>query len=341
MQNALANLRPLRVPLTKVATIAQTACSLVRFAGDCLLNSSPTSSLPQRMPVRHSDGWRIEAPAKLNLGLRIFPRRPDGFHDIESWFVPLALTDSLTITEDPTLRISLTDAPADVDTSPQHNLVGRAAALLAQAGGIAPNCHIHLHKRIPTGGGLGGGSSDAAATLVALNQAWRLHLPTDDLRSLASQLGSDVPFFISSASAICRGRGELLTPLPRTNPLFAVLYLPPQGVATKAVYEQFDTMPPPAKNHVPFAAIANAGALEIAQHIQNDLAPAAYAVAPWLGELQQRLQQATGTPVHLSGSGSTLFSLFDHHEDALKLAATLTPKMQASCVIQCTTIINN
>ncbi len=305
------------------------------------MNSAPASKLPQRMPVRHSDGWRIEAPAKLNLGLRIFPRRPDGFHDIESWFVPLTLADSLTITESPTLRISLTDAPADVDANPQNNLVGRAAALLSQKAGIAPNCHIHLHKRIPTGGGLGGGSSDAAATLAALNQVWRLYLPADNLRALAAQLGSDVPFFISSTSAICRGRGELLTPLPRTAPLFAVLYLPPQGVATKAVYQQFDAMPPPAENLVPFAAIVNASALEISQHIRNDLAPAAYAVAPWLGQLQQRLQQAAGTPVHLSGSGSTLFSLFDRHEDALNLAAKLTSKMQSSCAIQCTTIITS
>ncbi|HMD55522.1 MAG TPA: 4-(cytidine 5'-diphospho)-2-C-methyl-D-erythritol kinase, partial [Phycisphaerae bacterium] len=188
-----------------------------------------------------SDGSiTIHAPAKLNLGLRIFPKRPDGFHDLESWFVPISLYDTLIISPAESMSLTLTGDVQGLSEDVNTNLVGRAALALAQSAGITPRAAIRLHKLIPYGGGLGGGSSDAAAALVALNDFWKIGNTTEELEKLGLGLGSDVPFFIRATSGVCRGRGEQITPLPLKRFHYAVLAIPPHGVFTKLVYEKFD-----------------------------------------------------------------------------------------------------
>src|SRR4051794_21797082 len=135
----------------------------------------------------------IHAHAKLNLGLRVFPVRGDGFHDLETWMVRTSWHDTLSVGESPSLELVVTGKAEGVPTDPQKNLAGRAALALAAAAGVVPRGRIVLDKVLPPGGGIGGGSADAAAVLVALNQAWGLHWELSQLEGIAAGLGSDIP----------------------------------------------------------------------------------------------------------------------------------------------------
>ena len=266
----------------------------------------------------------MHAPAKLNLGLRIFPRRPDGFHDIESWFVPLSLRDTLTFRRTEALELELSGLAAGLSDQPEKNLAGRAALALAQAADVKPHANIHLHKLIPAGGGLGGGSSDAAATLLALRQLWNVSISDPEIFKLAAQIGSDVPFFIHGQSSICRGRGELIESLPLHRLLFAVLIIPPYGTSTKDVYQAFDIQSePPDTAAIAWAELAHANAMDISAAIRNDLERSAFVVTPALSGLRDEIKTIARHPVHLSGSGSTLFILADQLAEAEFLANSL------------------
>src|SRR5262245_55316153 len=152
------------------------------------------------------------APAKINLSLRVLRRRDDGFHDIDSLLVPISVFDQLDVDlrDDGGLHFTCDDPTVPADDT---NLVVRAARLFCTEVGLEPHLRIHLEKHIPHGAGLGGGSSDAAQTLLALNQLFRTELPLETLVSLAADLGSDVPFFIHGAAVRATGRGEQITPV--------------------------------------------------------------------------------------------------------------------------------
>ena len=154
----------------------------------------------------------IEARCKINLGLEVLRRRPDGFHDIDTVFQCVSLCDELVIERAPRGTVRLEVEGARVPAGPE-NLVWRAALVHAQATG-APGASIVLRKRVPIAAGLGGGSSDAAATLVGLDRLHATHLPAETLRRMALVLGSDVPYFIGGGTVRGRGRGEVLEPLP-------------------------------------------------------------------------------------------------------------------------------
>ncbi len=297
-----------------MAELAGNAIGDICFGADRIMKL-PDSSL------------RIYAPAKLNLGLIVYPSRGDGFHDLESWFVPISIYDTLTFHPADILHLHVTGKCGNVTGNLQDNLVGKAAMLLARVMGKTAGAAIHLHKLVPAGGGLGGGSSDAAATLIALNYLWGAHLPSEELEQLAAKLGSDVPFFIRCSSTICRGRGERMTPLKFQNWLYAVLFIPPMGVATKAVYQRFDARRPEAPARLPdWSMLANASADKISATITNDLQAPAYDVEPELKDLSQKLAQITRKPIQMSGSGSTLFALADSPEEAEEIRCKATEK---------------
>ena len=188
----------------------------------------------------------VHAPGKLNFFLEIQGKRSDGFHELETLMVSLDLYDSLEFTSDASGRIGLQSFPAGdrgarsaVDDVPDDddNLVLRAARALCAYTGQTRGVRIRLAKRIPVAAGLAGGSSDAAATLVALNRLWSAGLSTSELRKLAAQLGSDVPFFLGShPAAICRGRGESIEPLPGPRNWHFVVVRPPTGLSTADVF---------------------------------------------------------------------------------------------------------
>ena len=151
----------------------------------------------------------ISAPAKINLNLRILRKREDGFHDLETLMTCVDLADTLTVSKSTALRFTC----SRLDLETEDNLVIRSVRLLEKEVGRPLPLNLHLEKRTPSGAGLGGGSSDAAATFKAVRELYQLDVPDHRLKTLAAELGSDIPFFISGGTAWCRGRGEILDPI--------------------------------------------------------------------------------------------------------------------------------
>jgi len=266
--------------------------------------------MTMRMETLADGRVRIEAPAKVNLGLRVFPVRADGFHDLETWMSPLSWHDTVTVGGEGKLVLEVTGRTEGVPTEAEKNLVGRAALKLAAAAGIEARGSIVLHKVLPPGGGLGGGSSDGANVLVALNEAWGLKWELERLLPIAAELGSDVPFFVPGVASLCTGRGELMTELRGRGPLYAVLILPPFGCPTKEVFAAFDAGGFAGKEgDTDWRRIARAGAEEMLELLMNDLEEPAFSVAPPLKALRDLAAEIAGRRVCMTGSGSTLFTL--------------------------------
>jgi 4-diphosphocytidyl-2-C-methyl-D-erythritol kinase len=255
---------------------------------------------------------RLLAPAKINLHLRVGPPRPDGFHPLLSWMCTAGLFDELEFQANPSGRIELEcDDPAiPLDG---RNLIVQAALALRPAG--QPGARIKLTKRIPAGGGLAGGSSDAACALMGLNQLWNLGLLPEQLRPTGARLGSDVSFFFFGPSSICRGVGDQVVPMAAPAARWALLILPPFAMPTAQVYQRFDRMKLGRRDAIEaapdFSAWATLAAAALLTHLVNDLEAAAFDLNPALGRLQSQWQEQLGRPVRLSGSGSTLFTLYD------------------------------
>ena len=272
----------------------------------------------------------VLAPAKINLHLRVGPARADGFHPLLTWMVTVGLADVLTITanagglaftcDDPTL-------PTD-----GRNLVVKAITALAARLGCEPDVSIHLAKRVPAGGGLGGGSSDAAHALMAVGKLWGVDDPAL-LAGVAASVGSDVPFFLYGPSSVCRGRGELVLPVAAPAVAkYAVLVLPGIEMPTAAVYRRFDEIKlgSDTAGDIGEGAWTFLPAAELMGHLVNDLEPPAFALRPELGELRSRLERDVGQPVRMSGSGSTLFTLFDDHGSAADAAADAAARVSVA-----------
>ncbi|MDG2388593.1 MAG: 4-(cytidine 5'-diphospho)-2-C-methyl-D-erythritol kinase [Planctomycetaceae bacterium] len=282
--------------------------------------------------IREEFGWRVETPAKLNLFLEITGKRPDGFHDIETVMTTVGLFDTLVFREVTTESISLHCLAADdlpespsvnVDDIPtdDSNLVMKAANLLKKHAGNRQGVEISLHKRIPAEAGLAGGSSDAAATFAALNQLWNLNLPQSELQDLAAELGSDIPFFLAESSwAVCRGRGEIIEPLPRMNPLWIVIVRPPVGLSTADVYRACR----PADN--PLSAIPLIDAIqggrheELEQHLHNSLQTPAEQLCPLLEQVRQTFEAESFLAHQMSGSGTAWFGICRTESEAQDIA---------------------
>lgn len=275
---------------------------------------------------------RLAAPCKTNLFLEVLARRPDGFHELDTVFTTLALEDALEVEPLPGGRLELAVEGDPTVPADATNLVWRAAeALRAAAGRPDLGARLRVQKRVPAGGGLGGGSSDAAATLVALDRLWETSLGDERLLELAAGLGSDVPFFVRGGLQRGRGRGERLEPLaPPPRPLDLVLVLPGFACPTGQVYGALAAfLPgrggPPARDAAPLCeALARGDAADVAALAWNRLELAAEACFPQLRELRARLAGEDGVlAARLSGSGSTLWALVATPDDAARVAARL------------------
>lgn len=261
---------------------------------------------------------RTLAHAKLNLFLRVVGRRPDGFHELETVFQSIDLADVLTVEPADDLRLS--GGSAEAPPGPE-NLVLRAAAALREAAGGRRGAAIHLEKRVPVGAGLGGGSSDAAAALLALNRLWGLDFPPERLAALAAALGSDVPFALRGGSAVGRGRGELLEALP-TPSLWFVLVRPPFPVPTARAYGLYRPAPPESPSLGAFlAALASGDPARLAPVLRNDLEPGVFGAWPELAALRERLLAAGAVGARMTGSGSVLFGLARDERHAREVTA--------------------
>jgi 4-diphosphocytidyl-2-C-methyl-D-erythritol kinase len=180
--------------------------------------------------------WTALAPAKINRELRVGRIRPDGYHEIRSRMVSIDLADRLSAEPSQGLEFSCDDPNVP---SGAENLVVRAAQLLARDAGIEPRARLSLEKRVPMGGGLGGGSADGAVALLLLDRLWNLETPDDRLRSVAARLGSDVPFFLTGGEAEVSGRGEIVTPVEDSPAADLLLLVPPFSISTADVYRLY------------------------------------------------------------------------------------------------------
>ncbi|MBF0212833.1 MAG: 4-(cytidine 5'-diphospho)-2-C-methyl-D-erythritol kinase [Magnetococcales bacterium] len=262
--------------------------------------------------------WSGLAPAKVNLVLRVVGRRADGYHLLESLMVFFPLFDRLEITPTAEGLTLICDPP--VTCAPEENLVWRAAHLLAQSAGVTRGACMKLVKQIPDGAGLGGGSSDAALTLLALNRLWGVNRGLDALIELGVKLGADVPFFLGGRSAWVSGIGERLEPLNDPVRGELVLVFPGAGLATATVFKQLAGRFPRARAPV---NLSEAGA-DPASWLENDLELPALELAPTVAVARSALLKAGARAALMSGSGSTVFGLFPDSATALAAVRRVT-----------------
>ena len=246
------------------------------------------------------------APAKLNLSLQVFGKRPDGYHHIRSVMVPVSLYDEVTVEEAPAgIRVEC-DAPG-IPTGAANSCHKAAALFLAWAGTPA-GVRIRIRKTIPAESGLGGGSSDAAAALKGLIALTGKHPPPDTLLAMAIRVGADVPFFLPGGAALVEGIGERLTPLPWNVPFHAAIVRPAFGLSTREGYARLGREPgaPPPRGPVPTFRTFS----EVAAIVRNDFEAAWGPSRPEIGVIQRELTSAGAVAAGLSGSGSAVFGLF-------------------------------
>lgn len=265
---------------------------------------------------RESKHTTVPVPAKVNLTLAVLGRRGNGFHEIESWVVKIGWYDRLTISPARELSLTISGAAGGV-AADESNLVLRAARALSEESGLPPAAAIALEKHIPVGAGLGGGSSDAAATLKALNELWGLHWDKARLQAVGARIGSDVPLFIDDAPAVViRGRGERVEPLSTSPRGWVVVIVSAYSISTADVYHALETRETPQRSASrPWTGPARSAA-QLQSELFNDLQQAAMTVEPRLAGLYACLDGLDGRRVHMTGSGSCLFALFDDRSEA-------------------------
>jgi 4-diphosphocytidyl-2-C-methyl-D-erythritol kinase len=255
--------------------------------------------------------------------LSVGKKRSDGYHAFESLMVTISLYDDIIFRPgNGSIKLSCDDPMVPCD---ERNLVYRAAKVLADSAGINPSVEIELIKRIPSQAGLGGGSSDAAATLWALNDYWKIGYSVSELTCLAEKLGSDVGFFLHGPVGVCSGRGEIIDPVDVRFDFFAVLVKPDVSISTADAYRAHlpsDQLIPRARQLA--NRLSGSKPSDIYPYLTNDLEEAAYRVSPEVGELKNQLQRIVSVPVMLSGSGSALFALFDTLDQAMQAAESIS-----------------
>jgi len=251
---------------------------------------------------------QILAPAKINLSLRILDRRPDGFHEIETFISPISLHDKIDIEK----QNRWIDFSCDDSTlsSGEDNLVVRAAKVFFEKTKIKSGVSIKLEKKIPHGAGLGGGSSDAAATLRALNELFETKLSREELAQLGSTIGSDIAFFFFESAAICKGRGEIVEPTKLKKKLSILLLKPAFGVSSAWAYSRW-------QNSKEIPGISYQPQTFDGQAFANDLERPVFEKFVFLAQLKNWLMKQPEVGVALmSGSGSTVFAVLGEKADA-------------------------
>jgi 4-diphosphocytidyl-2-C-methyl-D-erythritol kinase len=249
----------------------------------------------------------LRAPAKVNLRLEVLGKRPDGYHEIKTWMYPISLADELTVARDASAGISLVCTHPGLPLT-DENLAYRAADSFLKEHGLVGGVRIELTKRIPVAAGLGGGSSDAAAVLKAMNILWQTQMSPEALHEMGAAIGSDVPFFIVGKGAVMEGRGEqVFSVLP---PLAAWLVLINPGVplSTQQVYQQGKwgltkqgggtKIPKPPQD-----------LKKMGDFLRNDLERSATELLPVIGEIKEKLRASGAHGVLMAGSGPTVFGL--------------------------------
>jgi 4-diphosphocytidyl-2-C-methyl-D-erythritol kinase len=282
------------------------------------------------------EGLRADCPAKLNLFLEVLGKRPDGFHELETVMVTVGLFDTLIFKEEQSQGVRLRcfeaarrgfphqESPEEPIPTDERNLVVRAARLLQERTGASRGVSIELHKRIPAAAGLAGGSSDAAATLAVLNKLWDLNLPRSELRTFAAELGSDIPFFLAEGSlAVCRGRGELITPIPVNFRAWTVIVRPPEGLSTADVFRNCQPSHNPLTAKSLIEGFTQGNTELVARNLHNSLQEPAMRLCPLLKRLGRSFESVLPAAHQMSGSGTAWFGLCRNRRQARHVAGRL------------------
>lgn len=252
---------------------------------------------------------------KINLGLQVTGRRADGFHNINSLMYPLALSDCLEVIESPDKQTHFSSSGLEVPPDGKQNLCLQAWQLLKEKYDI-PNVSIHLYKRIPIGSGLGGGSSDAAATLKVINVLFDLQLNDDILKNLASELGSDCAFFIDNKPAVAYGRGEILKRSTFSLSGYNIIIVVPQiHISTKEAYSGIKKYSNPWEKDF----MHNKSIEHVMDTLSNDFETHIFEKHPGIETIKNRLYKMGAIYASMSGSGSSVFGIF-RDEDAPDLS---------------------
>ena len=251
--------------------------------------------------------------AKINLGLQILNKREDGYHNLHSLFIEIDLADELLFRKSSVFKLGIEGADLPLD---ENNLITKAYRLIrSKVENVKTEYAMFLKKKIPIGGGLGGGSSNAATVLTALNQLWELNLTEDELENMSKSLGADVPFFIRGGIQLIEGIGDLLSPIDSApmKDLQFILVVPPIHISTPWAYRALNKTLQPNKSRPKFAPLSRPMNWEL---FDNDFERIIYETYPEIRETKVNLQKAGALYAGLSGSGSTVFGVFDNLQKA-------------------------
>lgn len=292
------------------------------------------------MSSRSPQPVRVSAPGKINVSLQVGPLRADGYHAVASVYLAVSLLEEVTATAAgrPGITVSVEGGGplripvGGIPLGPENLVARAAAALAAHTGHPNPAVDLVITKRVPVAGGMGGGSADAAAALVACNELWGTGLTAAELASIGSTLGADVPFALTGGAAVGLGVGDELTPVSGVGPLHWVLVASEAGLSTPAVYGRLDALrseagaaaaEPAAADPAVLAAMCSGNAAGLASVIHNDLQAAALSLAPALTGVLQRGEELGALAGIVSGSGPTLAFLAEDAAAAARLQTAL------------------
>lgn len=255
--------------------------------------------------------------AKINIGLNIVNKRPDGFHELETIFQEISLHDELTFQRDKSINIECDDPLCPTD---ENNLVFKAAQALQAVNEQSNGSTIRINKNIPMGGGLGGGSSNAACAINCLSELWHIRLSTENKINIGTTIGSDVPFFITGGTALGKGRGEILEPINIFSSYWGVLVTPGISVSTKWAFSLLNFSLTKSLKKSNFGTFFHRSIdLEFWRTaLKNDLEPVVFGAYPEFLNIKRLLYRHGAFYAQMSGSGSSLFGLYETKDGALK-----------------------
>ncbi len=283
--------------------------------------STRRTSPPSKQIHLSDSSFTLPAFSKINLKLRVLGRRADGYHDLDTIFQTVSLHDNITITVTESSEINLSCDDRRLPTD-ETNLVIRAARALQKRFGVSKGARLHLEKRIPTQAGLGGGSSDAAVTLIALAHLWELPASAPDLIDIGSRLGVDVPFFFVGGTARGTGIGDNVAALRDAPQKFLLILKPAANISTSDAYQILDerSLTTPNSKSI-LSSSQRTEVFEIADFdaLENEFEPVAFDLAPEISRAKAALLNAGAQTALLAGSGSAVFGIFDS-EDAQRRA---------------------
>ncbi len=268
-----------------------------------------------------SRGLQIPAYAKVNLTLEVTGRRDDGYHNVATVLQTVDLADKLTLLVSDELAVECDDP----SLCGEDNIAWSAAMRLAECAGVEPRARIRIAKQIPVAGGLGGGSADAAATLLGLNRLWGLNLPERELTSIAAELGSDVPFLLFGGTALGLGKGDELSPLPALPQVDVLLAAPAETIAAKTstMYRALTADDYTDGSHTRGVATGSGFNALTSADCRNAFERAAKAIFPGLADVWERVAATASHPPRLSGAGPALFCLPSSESERIRVADAL------------------